>query len=56
MARHETHVRMESRAGMLRPDYRAMCDCGWEDKAMSREAAEDLASFHVARVLSIGHS
>lgn len=51
MAKHITHIRMESRVGMVHPDYRAICDCGWQDKSLTRESAEDLARSHAAKAL-----
>lgn len=43
---HKTSVRMESRVGMIQPDYRVICKCGWMDKAISREAAKILGDDH----------
>lgn len=43
---HITNIRKESRVGMVQPDYRAMCKCGWEYKFASEDDASRACAHH----------
>jgi hypothetical protein len=44
--KHELHIRMESRKGMIQPDYRIICSCGFVEKAISEDDAELVVQGH----------
>lgn len=51
MAKHTISYRDEFRYGMRQPEVRAMCTCGWEDKAQTMQQAKVTVGKHLKSVV-----